>query len=391
MKPRKFVGCAARIQAKLPSIEVYRRGMNRSLLVWLLASAMAALGTANGLAAELPKSASHPKKAAAAEHRNDRLKKTAEAEHQKEASHRKKATEAEHHKEADHKGVEQHKHVIEQPAIGDAAAAPLPADLATAKQANELVRQGKASEATALAASISDPAVAKLVEWALLRRADSNASFDRYVAFISANPDWPSIPLMRRRAEARLWQEQRDGATVRGFVGQEPTSAIGRLALARVEMGEGNRAYAESEVRSVWRSGQLSAELEAAVLAAFPGMLTRADHVARMDRRIGAKDFGAAMRAAKRAGDDQVAIVKACTAAEAKSANGGALLDAVRADAREDLGYALCRLHWLLRNDAPGSNISGHIVTPERDIAAAVKLTLAASQENLRRQDTDEW
>src|SRR5580704_1478527 len=137
MKPRKFVGCAARIQAKLPSIEVYRRGVHRSRLVWLLASAMAVLGTANGLAAERPKPASHPKKAAAAEHRkeDDRLKKTAEAEHQKEASHRKKATEAEHHKEADHKGVEQHKHVIEQPATGDAAAAPLPADLAAAKQA----------------------------------------------------------------------------------------------------------------------------------------------------------------------------------------------------------------------------------------------------------------
>jgi peptidoglycan lytic transglycosylase len=141
----------------------------------------------------------------------------------------------------------------------------------------------------------------------------------------------------------------------------------------------------------VWRSAQLSAELEAAVLAAFPGVLTRADHVARMDRRIGAKDFGAAMRAAKRVGDDQVAIVKACTAAEAKSAEGGALLDAVGADAREDLGYALCRLHWLLRNDMPGSNVRGRIVTPKGDIAAAVKLVLTASREDLQRQDTDEW
>ena len=35
------------------------------------------------------------------------------------------------------------------------------------------------------------------------------------------------------------------------------------------------------------------------------------------------------MRAAKRLGDDRVAIVKACIAAEAKSAKGGALLDAV--------------------------------------------------------------
>ena len=87
-------------------------------------------------------------------------------------------------------------------------------------------------------------------------------------------------------------------------------------------MGEGNRTDAESEVRAVWQSAQLSAELETAVLAAFPDVLTRADHLARMDRRIGAKDFSAAMRAAKRVGADQVAIVKACIAAEAKSHNG---------------------------------------------------------------------
>ena len=110
-----------------------------------------------------------------------------------------------------------------------------------------------------------------------------------------------------------------------------------------------------------------------------------------MDRRIGAKDFGAAMRAAKRVGDAQVAIVKACTAAEAKSARAGALLDAVHADARQDLGYELCRLHWLMRNDAPGLNLHGRIVTPNGDIAAAVKLALAGSQEDLQRQDTDEW
>jgi hypothetical protein len=85
------------------------------------------------------------------------------------------------------------------------------------------------------------------------------------------------------------------------------------------------------------------------------------------------------MRAAKRVGDAQVAIVKACTAAEAKSARAGALLDAVQADARQDLGYELCRLHWLMRNDAPGSNLHGRIVTPKGDITAAVKLALAPS------------
>jgi soluble lytic murein transglycosylase len=281
-------------------------------------------------------------------------------------------------------------HVINRAAAGDAAA-PLPPDIAAAKQAIELIRQGKTKDATALAESIGDPVAAKLVQWARLRHRDSEAGFDRYAAFISTNPDWPSIPLLRRRAEARLWQERRDVETVRRFVGEKPVGPMGRLALARVAMQEGDHATAESEVRAVWQSAALSAELEAAVLAAFPDVLTRADHVARMDRRIGARDFSAAMRAAKRVGDDRVAIVKACSAVMAKSAKGGALLDAVGAEARSDLGYALCRLTWLLRNDTPGSNLGGHIVTPKENIAAAVKLTLAASPEDLRRQDTDEW
>jgi soluble lytic murein transglycosylase len=156
-----------------------------------------------------------------------------------------------------------------QPA-GDEAAAPLSLDLAAVKQAIELVRQGKAQDATALATSIDDPVAAKLIEWALLRRADGAAGFERYIAFIRANPDWPSVPLMRRRAEARLWQERRDGATVRRFIGSEPMSAIGRLALARVEMADGDRAGAESKVRAVWQSEPLSAETETAVLAASP-------------------------------------------------------------------------------------------------------------------------
>src|SRR5262249_37934852 len=189
----------------------------------------------------------------------------------------------------------------------------------------------------------------------------------------------------------RLWQERRDGATVRRFIGDKPASALGRLALARAAMGEGNRAEAESEVRGVWQQGPLSAEMETALLAGFPNMLTRADHVARMDRRIGAKDFGAAMRAAQRVGNDHVAIVKACSAAMAKSDKSGKLLDAVSADVRGDLGYGLCRLHWLIRNDTPGSNIGGRIATPKADIAAAVKIALAGSPEDLRRQDTDQW
>ena len=99
--------------------------------------------------------------------------------------------------------------------------------------------------------------------------------------------------------------------------------------------------------------------------------LTRADYAARMDWRISA-ETGAAMRAAKRR-DGEVAIVEACAATEASSTKAGALLDAVSGGARRDMGFALCRLRWLVRHNeirgrgyvgargfARGSATSGH-------------------------------
>ncbi len=358
--------------------------------VSLLAIAIIILGTPAGVAAP-------DHRHAPAKHAPASSNKSAKAGH---ASHtgRAKHVDAKRHDAkrgaAKQRNDREDAHAIPLPAERPAAADPalaLPPDLAATKQAIELIRQRKFGDASAAAASIGDPLAQKLVEWTMLRHPDNDIGLARYAAFIRANPDWPSMSMLRRRIEEKLWQGRHDIHTIRSFVPGEPTSAAGRLALALAEMREGNRADAEDKVRAVWRSASLSQEMETAVLSAFPGVLTRADHVARMDRRIGARDYGAAMRAAKFVGDDHAAIVKACSGAEAKPAKAGALLDAVPSGVRSDLGYALCRLHWLLRNDLPGSNIGGHIVTPKSDIAAAVKLALAGSPEDLQRQDTDEW
>jgi soluble lytic murein transglycosylase len=300
------------------------------------------------------------------------------------ASHRHKAGKAEDHKhpsatEATHSERSPGPRILipsDPTSADDLIPAPLPSpDLAKVKQAIRLVQQRKFSEATALAASINDSVAQKLVEWAYLRDPESPADFDRYNAFLQGNAAWSSV-LLRRRAEARLWQERRDAAIVRRFVGKQPASVPGRLAVARVLLDKGDRAGASREVRAVWQSAEMSAELEAAIVNAFPGELTTADDVARMDRRIGAKDFGAAMRTAKRLGSTHIAIVKACEAAEANSTKTGALLAAVPEATRADLGYALCRLHWLLA---------------QNDLAAAVNLLAESSGEDLQRQDTDEW
>ena len=255
-----------------------------------------------------------------------------------------------------------------------ADASPLSADLAAMKNAIDLARKAKTTEATAIQRMIADPAARKLVEWFILRHPDAEANFSRYAAFIADSPGWPSMGLMRKRAEARLWQEHSDAVTVRGFVGDHPTSAKGRFALARVLFAEGNRDDARRMVRHAWRSDELSERSETEAFELLHDLLTREDHRVRMDKRIGAKDLSGAKRAAQRLGSDELSIVKACAAGNTDEALD--LLNDVAAEARSDLGYALCRIRWMSHHDR---------------IDEATRLMLAARPETMALQDTDEW
>ncbi|MGA7939125.1 MAG: transglycosylase SLT domain-containing protein [Bradyrhizobium sp.] len=253
-------------------------------------------------------------------------------------------------------------------------ASPLSPDLAAVKDAIALARKAKTAEATAVQKTIGDPAARKLVEWFILRHPDADTSFGRYAAFIADNPDWPSMGLMRKRAEARLWQDRGDAATVRGFAGDHPTSAKGHLALARVLLAEGDRDGAGRLVREAWRSDELSERSETEAFELFGDLLTRADHRARMDKRIGARDLSGAKRAAQRLGSDELSIVKACAAGNDDKALD--LFNDVAAEARNDLGYTLCRIRWLVHHER---------------IDEATRLMLAAAPESMALQDTDEW
>jgi soluble lytic murein transglycosylase len=289
------------------------------------------------------------------------------------AGHRRNAAKKDKHQAHAAKG--RHK-PADDAAPETAAAPPLTGDAAAVKQAIDLMRKAKTAEATATEKTIGDSAAQKLVEWLILRHPDGAANFNRYAAFIADNPDWPSVGQLRRRAEARLWQERSDAATVHSFTGDQPSSAKGRFALARVLLGEGDRDGAVRLVRETWRSEELAERIEGEAFDTFHDLLTREDHRARMDKRIGAKDFSGAMRAAHRLGDEDVAIVKACAAVMTNADKARDLLDAVDTAARQDLGYTLCRIHWMAHHD---------------QIPGATGLMLAAPAETMPLQDTDEW
>ncbi len=269
-----------------------------------------------------------------------------------------------------------HKKAPSDEKAAESTTPPLTGDLAAVKNAFDLARQGKTSDATAAEKTIADPAGQKLAEWFILRHPDSQASFSRYASFVADNPGWPGVTLMRRRAEARLWQEKSDAATVHSFTGDHPLTAKGRLALARILLGQGDRDGAQRLVREAWRAEDLSDRTESDVLDVFRDLLTTEDYQARMDKRIGAKDIQAAMRAARHVGDDAISIVKACAAVKGSDRKASDLLDAVATDARQDLGYVLCRVQYLMGKDK---------------VADASRLVLEAPTATMALQDTDEW
>ncbi|THD62149.1 MAG: lytic transglycosylase domain-containing protein [Bradyrhizobium sp.] len=241
----------------------------------------------------------------------------------------------------------------------------------------ELVRKHKPADATEAEAAISDPVARKLAEWIILRSDDNGATVERYRAFLSANPSWPSQTFLRRRGEAALWDDHRDDATVWAwFENDSPLSAKGKFALAKAMIARGDRANAERLVRDAWRNDTISEDTESSALDLFGAMLSPGDHKARMDMLLYGSEHDAALRAAKRLGGGQLALAKARIASYRKASNARALLEAVPRDLHGDAGFIFSKIQLLRR---------------EEKFAEAAQLMLSAPRDPGRLYNLDEW
>ncbi len=263
------------------------------------------------------------------------------------------------------------------PAAVAATSSTSQADTEALENLIELVRKHKPADATQAQAAISDPVAKKLAEWIILRSDDNGATVERYRAFLSANPSWPSQTFLRRRIEAALWDDHRDDATVWAwFENESPLSAKGKFSLARAMIARGDRANAERLVRNAWRNDSMSEDTESTALDLFGALITPGDHKARMDYLLYGSEHEAALRAAKRLGANQVALAKARIAAYKKASNTRALLNAVPQELHGDPGYMFSKIQLLRR---------------EEKFAEAAQLMLSAPKDPGRLHNLDEW
>lgn len=250
-------------------------------------------------------------------------------------------------------------------------------DLQTLQQIIDLVRAKRQQDATQMQSSISDPLARKLSEWIILRSEDNGASSDRYLAFITENPSWPSQTFFRRRGEAALWDDRRDDNTILAFFGNEqPLSAKGRFALARALLNRGDQARAARLVRTAWHEDSFTSAVEDAALSQFSALLSGGDFKRRMEELAYGSDTDGALRAAKHLGGGYVALAKARIGLNRRTGNSRALLDAVPGNLRGDPLYVLSRIQYLRREDK---------------IVEAARLMLDAPRDPARLVNTNEW
>ena len=112
------------------------------------------------------------------------------------------------------------------------------------------------------------------------------------------------------------------------------------------------------------------------MLDVFGDLITAADHKARMDMRLYAEDADGGLRAAQPRRRQRARHRQGAHRGDQEGRNAKALLDAVPAEARRDVGYIFSRVQFLRRADK---------------IAEAAELMLSVPRDHGQAIDTDQW
>ncbi len=185
--------------------------------------------------------------------------------------------------------------------------------------------RGHFGRAMRLARASGDKVALKVVEWLYLRSRPKEAGFARIFAFIDANPKWPYVGSLWTKAEAELMRSGDAAAMARHFATHRPRSPYGQAALAWLKLRQGKRQEARKALRALWRNPALAADAESFILARMGGLLTKADHEARMWRLITDQKTRAAARIARHVSRAHVAAAAAARALIRFRRNGPAL------------------------------------------------------------------
>ncbi|MCK4858915.1 MAG: lytic transglycosylase domain-containing protein, partial [candidate division Zixibacteria bacterium] len=218
-------------------------------------------------------------------------------------------------------------------------------DLATALSAAEA---GDWDNAAAIARRNQDPIAVEIIEWNRLRA--GIGSFKEYESFLSANSDWPGLPLMMKTSEAVI---PLDGDPMRirqYFASQQPQTGRGALALALALKATHNPNDSAAEAVRAWRNFNLSQAEQSALWNTFRTAL-QPYNFDRLDRLLWNRRVTEAQRMLPLVSADQRKLAEVRIALIRNKNGVDAMINALPSSLKDDAGLAYDRFRWRIGKD----------------------------------------
>jgi soluble lytic murein transglycosylase len=162
-----------------------------------------------------------------------------------------------------------------------------------------------------LASQASAPLPRKIVAWLKYKAPRSDATFGEVTKFIDENPDWPSLRLLRQRAEEILTDAFPDHVVLDWFKRYPPVSAVGSIAQVAALVRAERQTEAIAMARQTWVEMDLGRKQERSFHGQFRKFLRPADEVARIDRLLWDERVSAARRQMRYVAKDHRALAEA--------------------------------------------------------------------------------
>ena len=200
------------------------------------------------------------------------------------------------------------------------------------------------AEAQEIAAKSGDPLLIKLIDWLDFTRPGTDASFERISYFIKANPGWPGMGSLRKRAEDSLPPTLTPQEVAAFFAGDPPHNPDSMPAYhdALVQLGE--EPQAEAAVRTLFVDGNFTSDQMRDYVARFRAVLGERDAYNRADRLIWDGSYADARALLSMLDRDDQAAINARIVLMTNAPGAEAAVAELPGDRRRDPGVLFARV-----------------------------------------------
>lgn len=255
---------------------------------------------------------------------------------------------------------------INGPAFGHSDGLALsPNDNKNLKAALNAATDNNWTRARTLGARIKDPLAKKIIRFFYLENRDSKASFKEISSFIAANPHWPSINTLRRRAEESMKDDLSPQTIIAWLDGHDPQSTEGWVQLARATIATGDRETAKKVIRDIWINRNFAKRPEKTFYRRYRAYLSAEDHVKRLDRLLWEGRNWPARRMLWKVKPGIRALAEARLMLRHRFGNVDTAIAKVPAELLDDPGLIYERLRWRRRKGRYEQSVELLLPTPD--------------------------